>query len=301
MPELRRTRWPALPLAAWQDSYATLHMYTQVIGKLRLGLCPPENQYWHVPFYVTARGLTTSPIPYGERTFEVDFDFLAHQLDIRTCEGDTRSLPLGPRTVADFYRETMRLLGELDIDVRIFERPVEVPDPIPFTRDTAHCAYDRDAVRRFFEVLRRVDVVFKEFRGRFIGKSSPVHFFWGSFDLAVTRFSGRPAAPRADADRITRHSYNQQLSSLGFWPGGMGVDGAAFYSYAYPEPPGFAAARVRPATAFYHPQLKEFILPYDDVCDAVHPAQRILDFAESSYEAGAVDWDRAALATAAWP
>ncbi|HWE29210.1 MAG TPA: DUF5996 family protein, partial [Polyangia bacterium] len=285
MREPRHSPWPALPLGAWQDSYATLHMYTQIVGKLRLGLCPPENQYWHVPFYVTARGLTTSPIPYGDRTFEIHFDFIDHALVILTSDGDSRRLALVPQSVADFYAATMRALGELGIDARISDRPVEVPDPIPFTRDTAHCAYDGDAVRRFFEVLRRVDIVFKEFRGRFIGKSSPVHFFWGSFDLAVTRFSGRAAPPRPDADKITRHSYNQEVVSVGFWPGGGGVDGAAFYAYAAPEPPGFAAARVRPAAAFYHPQLKEFILRYDDVRQAADPRALILDFAESTYEA----------------
>ncbi len=288
--------WPALPRAAWQDTYATLHMYTQVIGKLRLAWCPPENQFWHVPFYLTVRGLTTSPMPYGDRTIEIDFDFIDHSLIVRASDGRTRALPLVPRSVAEFYDGVRALLGELEVEVRIWDHPVEIPDPIPFHTDTQHCSYDADAARRFFEVLRRVDIVFKQYRGTFSGKSSPVHFFWGSFDLAVTRFSGRPAPPRPGADYITRLSYNEEVMSVGFWPGTGDVD-AAFYAYASPEPAGFAEARVAPAAAFYHPTFKELILPYEAVRTAVDPAREILAFAESSYEAAArlANWDRAAL------
>ena len=292
----RQTGWPALPLAGWQDTYATLHMYAQIIGKLRLGLCAPENQFWHVPFYLTVRGLTTSPMPYDDRTISIDFDFIDHALVARASDGRTRTLPLVPRSVADFYAAVRALLGELDVEVRIWDHPVEIPEPIPFPADTRHCAYDADAVRRFFEVLRRVDIVLKQYRGRFSGKSSPVHFFWGSFDLAVTRFSGRAAPPRPDADRITQLSYNEEVMSVGFWPGTGDVD-AAFYAYAAPEPPGFADERFAPAAAYYHRGLKELILPYEAVRTAPDPAEQILAFTDSAYEAAARlgRWDRAAL------
>jgi hypothetical protein len=292
-----RTPWPALPLGAWQDTYATLHMYTQIVGKLRLGLCPPENQFWHVPFYVTVRGLRTSPMPYGEHTLDVEFDFIDHQLLFRSSDGTCRSLPLQPRSVRDFYREVTAILAELGRPVRIWPYPVEVPDPIRFDEDVRHASYDAEAVRRFWEVLRRVDVVFKTFRGRFIGKSSPVHFFWGSFDLAVTRFSGRRAPPRPEADAVTREAYNQEVISLGFWPGGSGVDGPAFYSYTAPLPAGLDQQAVRPASAFYHAQLKEFLLMYDDVRTADCPDERILEFGQSTYEAGArlAGWNRGEL------
>ena len=283
-------------MAAWQDSYATLHMYTQIIGKLRLGLCAPENQFWHVPLYLTVRGLTTSPMPYDDRTISIDFDFFDHALVARASDGRTRTLPLVPRSVADFYAAVRALLAELDVEVRIWDPPVEIPEPIPFGADTRHCSYDADAVRRFFEVLRRVDVVFKQYRGRFTGKSSPVHFFWGSFDLAVTRFSGRAAPPRPDADRVTRLSYDEEVMSVGFWPGSGDVD-AAFYAYAAPEPPGFADERFAPAAAYYHRGLKELILPYEAVRAAPDPAAEILAFADSAYQAAARlgRWDRAAL------
>ncbi len=295
-----RSEWPALPLGAWRDSYATLHMYTQIIGKLRLALCPPENQFWHVPFYLTARGLTTSPMPYGDRTLTIDFDFIDHALVARDSDGRTRTLPLGPRAVAEFYRQVRALLAELDVAVRIWPRPVEVPEPIPFAEDTRHSSYDRDAVRAFFEVLRRADMALKCYRGLFSGKSSPVHFFWGSFDLAVTRFSGRPAPPRPDADRVTRQAYCEEVMSVGFWPGGGDVD-ASFYAYAAPEPAGFAKERMAPSAAYYHEGLKEFLLPYEAVRTAARPADEILAFAESCYAAVARlgQWDRAALERAA--
>ena len=291
------TPWPALPLAAWQDTYATLHMYTQVVGKLRLALCARENQYWHVALYVTARGLGTSPMPYGEKTIDLEFDFIAHELVLRVSDGKRRALPLRAQPVRDFYRDLMAMLGEVGCPVRIWPRPVEVPEPIEFDRDTRHCSYDAGAARNFWEVLRRVDVVLKQFRGRFMGKSSPVHFFWGSFDLAVTRFSGRRAPPRPDADAITREAYNQEVISVGFWPGGSGVDGAAFYSYTAPPPAGLERERLRPERAFWHPQLKEFLLMYDDVRSDARPDERILEFAQSSYEAGArlAGWNRQEL------
>jgi len=288
--------WPALPLARWRDTYATLHMYTQIVGKLRLALCAPENQFWHVPLYLTVRGLTTSPMPYGDRTVSIDFDFIDHALVARASDGQSRTLPLSPCSVADFYQKVRALLVELDVDVRIWPTPVEIPDPIPFTDDTRHCAYDAAAVRDFFEVLRRIDMVFKQYRGRFSGKSSPVHFFWGGFDLAVTRFSGRPAPPRPSDNMMTRLSYNEEVMSLGFWPGGGDVD-ASFYAYAAPEPAGFSDARIAPAAAYYDRGLKEFLLPYEAVRTATRPADEILAFGESCYEAATRlgKWDRAAL------
>ena len=279
--------WPALPLAGWKDTYATLHMYTQVIGKVRLRLSPPSNHWWHVTFYPTARGLTTSPMPGGARTFEVEFDFLDHNLVVRTSDGATRTLALVPRSVADFHGEALELLRSLGFEVRIYGVPVEVPDPIPFAEDTRHASYDAAAVARWWQILRQLDIVFKQFRSGFIGKCSPVHFFWGSFDLAVTRFSGRPAPPRPEADFMTREAYSHVAISVGFWPGGGAVDGPALYSYTAPEPAGLAGEGVRPGPAFYHPELKEFVLMYEDVRRAVRPEALILDFAQSTYEAGA--------------
>jgi hypothetical protein len=283
-------RWPPLPLDEWQDTYATLHMYTQVVGKVRLALAPPMNQWWQVPLYLSARGLTTSPIPYRGRTFEMEFDFFAHRLRIRTSDGEERSVELGP-AVRGFYRTTMGALDALGIRVRIWTVPVEVPDPIPFEEDTRHDSYTPEHAHRFWQTLRQSAVVCEEFRARFTGKSSPVHFFWGSFDLAVTRFSGRPAPPPEGADPITRGGYDAELSSLGFWPGGRGIrgttDGAAFYAYAYPEPGGFREQPVRPDAAFYSGELGEFLLMYDDVRAASDPRAAILGFAQSTYEAAA--------------
>ena len=284
-----QTPWLPLPLEHWLETYQTLHMYTQVVGKVRLALSPMTNQWWQVPLYLTARGLTTSPLPYGPRTFEMVFDFFDHHLVIQSSDGDERRIPLGP-AVKDFYREVMTALADLGIVVHIWTQPVEVLDPILFEKDDQHATYLPDDAHRFWQVLRQVDVVCKEFRARFTGKCSPVHFFWGSFDLAVTRFSGRPAPP-PDADRITRLGYNAELSSFGFWPGGPGprgrTDGAAFYAYAYPEPAGFRDQPIRPEAAFYHPELGEFLLMYDDVRASPDPRAAILAFAQSTYEAGA--------------
>jgi hypothetical protein len=289
--------WPPLPLNAWQDTYATLHMWTQIVGKVRLALCPLVNHFWEVTLYVSARGLTTSPIPYERGIFEIEFDFLHHNLVIQTSEGPSKTIPLAPRSVADFYKEFMAALASLDIHVKIWPMPQEVPNPIPFDKDFTHASYDRDAVSRFWHALISVDTIFKEFRGRFIGKDSPVHFFWGSFDLAVTRFSGRRAPERKGADPITRESYSHEVISAGFWPGGGDIKGAAFYVYAAPEPEGFSKSKVLPAQAFYHPQMKEFLLMYDDVRQAPSPRTMLLDFLQSTYEAGANlgKWDRAAL------
>jgi hypothetical protein len=278
--------WPALPLEPWLETYATLHMYTQVVGKVRLKLAPMMNQWWQVPLYLAARGLTTSPIPYRQRTFELKFDFIDHSLLLSTSDGDTRRIVLGG-AVKDFYREVMRALIDLGIEIRIWPTPVEIPDPIPFDRDDRHHTYDPVQAGNFFEVLRRVDVVLREFRARFAGKASPVHFFWGSFDLAVTRFSGRPAPPKPGADLITRRAYDAELSSLGFWPGGRGIPGAAFYSYTFPEPDGFRDQPLRPRAARYSGELGEFLLMYDDVRTAPDPRAAILDFAQSTFEAGA--------------
>jgi Family of unknown function (DUF5996) len=263
-----------------------LHMYSQVVGKVRLKQSPMTNQWWQVPLYLTAHGLTTSPIPYGQSTFELEFDFFQHCLVIRTCEGQTRQIPLGG-AVRDFYLEVMSTLQELGLKIRIWPVPVEVPDPIPFDQDTQHRTYDPAQAQRFFQVLRRVDTVFEEFRARFTGKCSPVHFFWGSFDLAVTRFSGRPATPKPGADVITRLAYNAELSSLGFWPGGHGVPGAAFYSYSYPEPVGFRDQPVRPPAAGYDDKLGEFLLMYDDVRSLPDPRAALLEFAQTTFHAGA--------------
>jgi enamine deaminase RidA (YjgF/YER057c/UK114 family) len=289
--------WPALPLDGWRDTYATLHMWTQIVGKTRLALTPLVNHWWNVPLYVSARGLTTSAIPCAWRTFEVEFDFIAHVLEIRTSDGATRTLALAPRSVADFYAEYMSTLRELGIGATIWPRPCEVPDPIAFGIDRTHASYDADAAFRFWRVLTQADRVFKQFRSRYVGKSSPVHFFWGSFDLAVTRFSGRTAPPRPNADAIMREAYSHEVISAGFWPGSGAVQEAAFYVYASPEPKGFPAATAHPAGAYYHREMGEFILPYDAVRSAPSPDDAVLDFLQSTYSAAADlgNWDRAAL------
>ncbi len=298
---IRENSWPALPLQEWQDTCDTLHMWTQVVGKIRLAQAPLINHWWEVPLYVTCRGLTTSPIPYGERTFQIDFDFIDHRLTIRTSDGATKSLALQPRSVADFHASVMERMRALGLPVRIWTTPVEVPNPIPFEADRQHAAYDADHANRFWRILVQADRVFTAFRARFIGKVSPVHFFWGSFDLAVTRFSGRPAPSQPGADRITQEAYSHEVSSCGFWPGGDGIDKPAFYSYAFPQPDGFAEAPVRPAAAFYDRGLGQFILPYDDVRQAESPDEDLLAFLQSTYEAAANlgHWDRAALERAA--
>jgi Family of unknown function (DUF5996) len=289
--------WPALSLPSWSDTLATLHMWTQIVGKVRLALTPLVNQWWNVPLYVTSRGLTTSRIPYHEKAFELWFDFLAHRLVLETTEGTIKSLPLKPRSVADFYQECMSMLRSAGIEVKIWHMPVEIPDPIPFDEDRVHASYDAASVEKFWRILLTIDPVFQQFRAGFIGKASPVHFFWGSFDLAVTRFSGRRAPERPGADRITREAYSQEVSSVGFWPGSGEIQDAAFYSYAAPQPEGFSKIKVRPQAAFYHPQLGEFLLMYDDVRRAESPSQTLLDFCQSTYEAAANlgKWDREQL------
>jgi Family of unknown function (DUF5996) len=276
-------------------------MWTQVVGKVRLALSPLVNHWWEVPLYVSARGLTTSPVPYEGGIFEAEFDFLKRQLRIHTSENTSKSIALAPRSVADFYHEFMAVLGSLGIHAKVWPMPVEVPNPIAFDRDTQHSSYDSKPVEQFWRVLVLADTVFKEFRSQFVGKNSPVHFFWGSFDLAVTRFSGRRAPPRDGADSITREAYSHEVISAGFWPGAGDINGAAFYAYAAPEPLGFAEARVRPPEAFYHPQLREFVLMYDVVRQCASPRTALLDFLQSTYEAGAnlAKWDRAELERAA--
>jgi Family of unknown function (DUF5996) len=288
---------PALPLEAWQNTYGTLHMWTQIIGKLRLALSPLINHWWEVPLYVNARGLTTSAIPYEDEIFEVQFDFIDHQLTIQTSGGSSKSMPLRAESVADFYAKFMSALKSLGIEVKIWTMPVEVANPIPFERDTQHASYDPEYAQRFWQILIFCDTVFKEFRSRFIGKDSPVHFFWGSFDLCVTRFSGRRAPERPGADPVTREAYSHEVISAGFWPGGGEIKGAAFYAYAAPEPAGFAQQSVQPSAAFYHPNLNEFLLMYDDVRKAASPREALLSFLQSTYEAGAnlAQWDRKEL------
>ncbi len=296
-------RWPELPYAAWKDTCDTLHLWMQVVGKIRLALTPWLNHSWHVVLYVTARGLTTSPIPYGGAAFQIDFDFIDHVLWVRTNGGDYRQVMLSPMPVAEFHAALMAALAELGIGVRISTMPCEIAEAIPFDQDRAHAAYDRDYANRFWRVLASTHEVMAHFRTGFLGKASPVHFFWGSFDLAVTRFSGRRAPPHPGGvphlpDAVAREAYSHEVSSAGFWPGGGGpVDYAAFYSYAYPAPQGFAEARVHPAEAFFSKQLGEFILPYDAVRTAREPERALMEFLQSTYEAAAelAKWDRKAL------
>jgi uncharacterized protein DUF5996 len=302
MPTDHDGSWPALPLAEWSDTHATLHMWLQIVGKVRLVQGPPINHSWGVTFYPTARGLTTSPMPYDHRTFAIDFDFCSHELLVRTSEGREARVALEPQTVARFYRRVMDALGELGIRVRIYPKPNEVPDAIRFDEDEVHRAYDRAYVERYFRILSQSEAVLERFRARFIGKCSPVHFFWGAPDLAVTRFSGRRAPEHPGGipnlpDRVAREAYSHEVSSVGFWAGGGPVPHAAFYAYAYPEPPGFASAPVAAAGAFYQKDLREFILPYDAVRAAPDPEAALLAFAQSTYEAAADlgKWDRAAL------
>ncbi len=289
--------WPELPLDAWKDTYATLHMWTQSVGKIRLALSPKINHWWEVPLYVNALGLTTSPIPYEGGIFEIQFDFIHHKLVIQTNWGMERVIALVPRSVAEFYKEFMDCLASLGIQVKIWKMPCEVLNPIPFDQDTQHASYDREYASRFWRILVITDEIFKEFRARFIGKNSPVHFFWGSFDLAVTRFSGRRAPARQGADSITREAYSHEVISAGFWPGGGDIQGPAFYAYAAPEPAGFAEAHVSPAKAFYHPQVHEFFLMYEDVRLASSPRSALLEFLQSTYDVGANlgNWNRGEL------
>jgi hypothetical protein len=293
---LQNDTWPSLPLAEWKDTYTTLHLWTQIVGKIRLTLSPKINHWWQVPLYVTPRGLTTTAIPYHARSFEIDFDFLDHQLIIQTSDGVTQTIALVPRSVADFYSELMATLRSLQIEVEIHAKPDEVPNPIPFAEDHEHASYDPEYANRFWRILVQADRVFKGFRSRFIGKCSPVHFFWGSFDLAVTRFSGRPAPERDGADAITREAYSHEVISHGFWPGGNGVE-AAFYSYTAPAPDGLDKAQIRPAQAFYSKEMSEFLFMYDDMRQNESPDTALMDFLQSTYEAGAnlAKWDRSAL------
>jgi Family of unknown function (DUF5996) len=289
--------WPDLPWHEWEGTATTLHMWTQIVGKTRLALTPLVNHWWNVPLYVTARGLSTSAMPYNDGLLELEFDFVDHCLVARLSSGEIRSLELRPQSVADFFREYLELLRSLGVHVELKAKPVEVANPIPFAEDREHAAYDKEAVNRFWLILRRSETVFNLFRARFIGKSSPVHFFWGSFDLAVTRFNGKPAAPRPDADPITQEAYSHEVISAGFWPGNGGFGAPAFYCYAAPEPPGLKAQQPSPAQAFYSGDLNEFLLRYEDVRRAKSPNDAILDFLQSSYGAAAdlAGWDRAAL------
>jgi hypothetical protein len=289
--------WPELPLQAWQDTYATLHMWSQIVGKVRLALSPRVNHWWEVALYINARGLTTSAIPYGDGIFEVQFDFLEHKLVIQTSWGSSKTLALKPQSVADFYAEFLSALHALGIAVKIWTMPQEVPNPVRFETDKQHASYDPEYAHRFWQVLISCDNIFQEFRSRFVGKDSPVHFFWGSFDLCVTRFSGRRAPERPGADPITREAYSHEVISAGFWPGSGEIKGPAFYAYAAPEPAGLADQPVQPPAAFYHPQLREFLLMYDDVRQAASPRQALLSFLQSTYEAAAnlAHWDRKEL------
>ena len=291
--------WPSLPLEAWSDTCATLHLWTQIVGKIRLAQSPWINHSWHVTLYVTPRGLTTSPIPYGNRTFQIDFDFIGHELSIQSSDGGVAGLALQPQSVATFYRRLQNEMAKLDLRVNINGKPNEIADPIPFDQDESHKAYDSVYANRFWRVLVQADRVFKEFRARFVGKCSPVHYFWGAPDLAVTRFSGRPAPQHPGGvphlpDRVAREAYSHEVSSGGFWPGGAPVAYPVFYSYAYPEPSGFASAPIKPGAAFYSKDLREFILPYDAVREAESPDGALLDFLQATYEAAAnlANWDR---------
>ena len=289
--------WPALPYEEWKDTCATLHMWTQMVGKVRLALTPLVNHWWNVPLYVTVTGLTTSRIPYGEGALELRFDFMTHQLVLETSDGGKRSMALEPKTVAEFYREFTAMLRRQGIEVKIWRMPVEVPNPIAFDEDTVHAAYQREPVERFHLILLTVNAVLERFRSRYEGKCSPVHFFWGSFDLAVTRFSGRRAPERPGADPVTREAYSHEVSSVGFWPGSGNFPEPAFYSYTAPQPAGFREARVGPEGARYDEGLGEFVLSYEDVRRNASPTAALLQFCQSTYEAGAnaAGWDRKAL------
>lgn len=292
--------WPNLPFDVWQGTRVALHMWMQIIGKIRLAQAPPINHWWQVPLYVTSRGLTTSSMPYEHRTFQIDFDFIDHQLKIYTSDGLSKTLALETQSVAEFYHRVMAILRELEIEISIWTTPVEVENPIPFEQNRDRSNYNREHAEKFWQILVQVDRVFTEFRSRFIGKVSPVHFFWGSFDMALTRFSGRvapkhPGAPGL-ADFVTHEAYSHEVSSCGFWFGN-GFGQPAFYSYAYPNPSGFEQAVVRPDTAFFSSEIGEFVLPYDAVRQAENPDEVLLDFLQTTYAAAAdlAKWDRTAL------
>ncbi len=299
MTSLAATRelWPPLPLDEWRDTYATLHMWTQIVGKTRLALAPWQNHWWQVTLHVSARGLATGPMPYGSRTLDMEFDFLEHELVLRTDQGAVREIALRPRSVADFYQVYLEALDTLGIRVDLWPVPVEVEHPVRFTDDQTHASYDPEYANRFWRILVQVDDVFKRFRGRFLGKSSPVHFFWGSFDLAVTRFSGRRAPARAGADRVTREAYSHEVISAGFWPGSGAVQEAAFYAYAAPEPAGLRDVPPQPTAAYYQPEMGLFILPYAAVRTATSPVATLQEFLQSTYDVAAelARWDRDTL------
>lgn len=302
--EPKTETWPRLYLDDWSATQTTLHRWTQIVGKTRLALSPVQNHWWHVALYVTARGLTTSPIPNGRAAFEAEFDFFDHTLLIRTSEGETGIVPLVPRSVADFYADYMSVLHSLGIDVRVRPVPSEMSDTMPFTDDRVHASYDGGAVQRCWQILAHADRGLKQFRGKFLGKSSPSHFWWGGFDISCTRFSGRRAPPHPGgipnlADYVTREAYSHECISAGWWPGTVGspVAEPAFYAYAYPEPAGCDVAPIKPATAYYHPTMREWILPYESVRTSPTPERDLKEFLESTYEAAADlgKWDRTAL------
>ena len=289
--------WPDLPLEAWKDTYATLHMWTQIVGKTCLALAPPQNHWWHIALRVTARGLATGPMLYGSRTLDAEFDFIEHELVLRTGEGAVQKIALRPQSVAEFYRAYLAALKKLDVHVKLWPVPVEVEQPIRFTADETHASYDPEYANRHWRILVQADDVLRRFRAPFLGKCSPVHFFWGSFDLAVTRFSGRRAPERPGADRITREAYSHEVISAGFWPGSGDVQQAAFYAYAAPEPAGLRDLVPQPSAVYYHPPMGIFILPYAAVRTASSPVDALLAFLQSTYDAAAdlAHWDREAL------
>ncbi|WP_255550987.1 DUF5996 family protein [Granulicella sp. dw_53] len=304
MPNRPDDIWPALPQAAWSETCATLQLWMQIVGKVRLALMPKINHTWNVTLYPTVRGLTTSPMPYGTRMLQIDFDFIDHTLVLETSEGHRSTLPLKPMTVAAFYQQVMTALEDLGTPVSIWHMPVEVAEPIAFEKDETHQAYDPESAQRFWRILLQTTRVFTLFRARFTGKVSPIHLFWGALDLACTRFSGRPAPEHPSMaglpDHVTRDAYSHEVSSCGFWPGAPGME-AVFYSYAYPEPPGYAESAIAPAQAFFDPKLGEFVLPYEELRQSADPDSALLQFLQSTYEAAAnlAHWDRAALEVAA--
>lgn len=292
-----REIWPELPYQGWKNTYETLHLWTQIAGKVCLKLNPFINHWWHVALYVSARGLRTSMIPFGNRAFEIEFNFIDHLLSVTTADGRYVKMALKPVSVSEFYHEFTALLKSLELDVLIDLHPKEVPISIPFDQDHQHASYDAEYARRHWEILVQCDRIFRHFRGRFTGKCSPVHFFWGSFDLAVTRFSGRPAPARPVDDRIVRIAYSHEVSSCGFWPGSGSILEPAFYCYFAPEPEGFSQSKILPGSAFYNPLTKGFILPYEEIRRSKDPDRTLLEFCESTYEAGATlgKWNREEL------
>jgi hypothetical protein len=289
--------WPSLPLESWEPTRATLHMWTQIVGKVRLALTPLVNHWWNVPLYVSPRGLTTSSMPYRDLVIEIEFDFISHQLVLRKSDGNSASIALVPKSVADFYTELFAMLRAQGIDIKIWKMPVEIADPIPFDEDHTHASYDRGAVQKFWRILASTSGVFHDFRALFIGKSSPVHFFWGSFDLALTRFSGRRAPAKPGADRITQEAYSHEVSSVGFWPGSGNVKEPSYYSYASPEPAGFSDYHVAPAAASYRKDMGEFLLPYEALRTSSDPATALFQFCQTTYQAAAINakWPREEL------